>query len=187
MAEESNIDGNLNVKGTLFTKDLNVSGTAYIDKIETKGRIRTQAGLDTDGIRMSFKDGVGGSIEWPDSGNWKKEQEGEETVTYPYDCGGLKWTGQSDSVKIWCRETAKDNLELCIQFGDDDSNGLVIYSSSGQEVARISATGAASFKQFFVGDKEILPTEDIESLRKNNESLQKTVDKYKAKYGELTE
>ena len=55
--------------------------------------------------------------------------------------GGLQWNGQSDYVKFFAQETAYDNLELVLQFGDDDSNGLSIRNGAGNETARITSTG----------------------------------------------
>lgn len=75
-------------------------------------------------------------IEWADSGNWNNKN-----VTFPVDRGGLLWNGQSDYVKLFSQETGQDNLELVLQFGDDNSNGLSIRNNSGIETARITASG----------------------------------------------
>lgn len=130
-----------------------------------------------DGIEMEHSSNI---IQWPDSGN-----TGKDNVTYPYNQGGLKWVGQSDGVTIWARETEADNLDLCIKFTDDNSNGLVIYNKSNQEVARISATGVAEFKQVFLDGKEIMAGADIQALRSENESLQSRVDSLNTQVDEL--
>lgn len=77
-------------------------------------------------------------IEWADSGNWNNSNK---NVTFPVNRGGLRWNGQSDYVKFFAQETAYDNLELVLQFGDDNSNGLSIRNNVGSETARITSTG----------------------------------------------
>lgn len=178
MAEvENTVKGNLNVKGTTFTKSLNVEGTTYAQDLNIEGKVKANGGLVADGIEMEHSSNI---IQWPDSGN-----TGKTDVTYPYNQGGLKWSGQSDGVTIWARETEADNLDLCIKFTDDNSNGLVIYNKSNQEVARISATGVAEFKQVFLNGKEIMAGADIEALRNENESLQSRVDSLNTQVDEL--
>ena len=178
MAEvENTVKGNLNVKGTTFTKSLNVEGTTYAQDLNIEGKVKANGGLVADGIEMEHSSNI---IQWPDSGN-----TGKTDVTYPYNQGGLKWVGQSDGVTIWARETEADNLDLCIKFADDNSNGLVIYNKSNQEVARISATGVAEFKQVFLDGKEIMAGADIQALRSENESLQSRVDSLNTQVEEL--
>lgn len=80
-------------------------------------------------------------IVWPDSGNWGNSNSG---VTFPVTRGGLHWIGQSDWVKLFSQETGDDNLNLVLQFGDDNSNGLSIRNSGGSQTAFISATGHIS-------------------------------------------
>lgn len=77
-------------------------------------------------------------ITWADSGNWSNNNK---NVTFPVNRGGLQWNGQSDYVKLFTQETGKDNLELVLQFGDDNSNGLSIRNNVGSETARITSTG----------------------------------------------
>ena len=79
------------------------------------------------------------TIAWADSGNWGNDNSG---VTFPVKRGGLKWTGQSDYVELFAVETANDNLDLALQFGDDNSNGLSIRNKDGTEVSRINANGS---------------------------------------------
>ena len=91
---------------------------------------------------LSFLPTAGGTmnnsavITWADSGSWTNNSWTAETKT-----GGLSWTGQSDYVKIFASETAKDNLDLVIQFGDDNSNGLSIRNKSGNQTAYLAASG----------------------------------------------
>ena len=75
-------------------------------------------------------------ITWKDSGSWNAGTWTSEAKT-----GGLSWSGQSDYVKIFASETAKDNLDLVIQFGDDNSNGLSIRNSSAKQTAYLTASG----------------------------------------------
>ena len=77
-------------------------------------------------------------INWPDSGNWSNDNEG---VKFPVKRGGLKWSGQSDSIEMYSEETASDNLNLVIKFGDDNSNGISIKDKDGTQKAFISANG----------------------------------------------
>lgn len=77
-------------------------------------------------------------ITWADSGNWSNSNK---NVTFPVNRGGLQWNGQSDYVKLFSQETGHDNLELVLQFGDDNSNGLSIRNNVGSETARITASG----------------------------------------------
>lgn len=77
-------------------------------------------------------------IGWADSGNWNNSNK---NVTFPVNRGGLQWYGQSDYVKFFAQETGQDNLELVLQFGDDNSNGLSIRNYAGNETARITASG----------------------------------------------
>lgn len=175
---ENTVNGNLNVKGTTFTKNLNVEGTTYATDLNIDGKLKANAGLVADGIEMKQSTD---NIEWSDSGHWNTGV----SVDYPYNQGGLKWVGQSDGIVIWARETASDNLDLCIKFTDDNSNGLVIFNKSNQEVAKIDATGAASFKQVFLNGKEIMAGADIQSLREENESLTSRVDSLNEQIDEL--
>lgn len=55
--------------------------------------------------------------------------------------GGLYWTGQSDYAKLYAEETAGDNLDLVIQFGDDNSNGLSIRNNANIQTSYISSSG----------------------------------------------
>lgn len=88
-------------------------------------------------------------ITWPDSGNWNNNNN---NVTFPVSRGGLQWYGQSDYVKLFSQETGNDNLELVLQFGDDNSNGLSIRNSTGTQTARIAANGILAADSLRVGN-----------------------------------
>ena len=94
---------------------------------------------------------VGGTMDgtawivWPDSGNWGNNNSG---VTFPVIRGGLQWSGQSNYVKLFTEETSQDNLNLVLQFGDDNSNGLSIRNAGGTQTAYISAIGYITAVQF---------------------------------------
>lgn len=88
-------------------------------------------------------------ITWPDSGNWSNNNN---NVTFPVSRGGLQWYGQSDFVKLFSQETGNDNLELVLQFGDDNSNGLSIRNSTGTQTARIDANGNIATASLRVGN-----------------------------------
>lgn len=92
-------------------------------------------------------------IEWADSGNWNNSNK---NVTFPVNRGGLQWNGQSDYVKLFSQETGNDNLELVLQFGDDNSNGLSIRNYAGNETARITASGG--FTGTFYGNASTATT-----------------------------
>lgn len=92
-------------------------------------------------------------IEWADSGNWNNSNK---NVTFPVDRGGLQWMGQSDYVKLFAQETSSDNLELVLQFGDDNSNGLSIRNAVGKQTARITASGG--FTGTFYGNASTATT-----------------------------
>lgn len=84
-------------------------------------------------------------IVWPDSGNWGNNNSG---VTFPVIRGGLHWLGQSDWIKLFSEETSSDNLNLVLQFGDDNSNGLSIRNASNVQTSYISAGGVITTKTF---------------------------------------
>ena len=62
--------------------------------------------------------------------------------------GGLYWTGQSDQVKLYAEETARDNLDLVIKFGDDNSNGLSIRNNANTQTSYISSSGVITTGTF---------------------------------------
>lgn len=62
--------------------------------------------------------------------------------------GGLYWTGQSDYAKLYAEETVGDNLDLVIQFGDDNSNGLSIRNKVNTQTSYISSSGVITTGTF---------------------------------------
>ena len=62
--------------------------------------------------------------------------------------GGLYWSGQSDYAKLYAEETAGDNLDLVIQFGDDNSNGLSVRNKTNTQTSYISASGVITTGTF---------------------------------------
>lgn len=81
-------------------------------------------------------------ITFADSGSWGTNN-GPQGAR-----GGLYWTGQSDYTKLYAEETAGDNLDLVIQFGDDNSNGLSIRNASNVQTSYISAGGVITTRTF---------------------------------------
>lgn len=63
--------------------------------------------------------------------------------------GGLKWSGQSDYAWLYAEETAGDNLDLVIKFGNDNSNGLSIRNVSNVQTTYISANGIIYATHFY--------------------------------------
>lgn len=81
-------------------------------------------------------------ITFADSGSWgtSKKPQGAR--------GGLYWTGQSDYAKLYAEETVGDNLDLVIQFGDDNSNGLSIRNKVNTQTSYISSSGVITTGTF---------------------------------------
>lgn len=81
-------------------------------------------------------------ITFADSGSWDtgKKPQGAR--------GGLYWTGQSDQAKLYAEETVGDNLDLVIQFGDDNSNGLSIRNKANTQTSYISSSGVITTGTF---------------------------------------
>lgn len=130
-----------------------VTAANIVSKLGTTAVNRATADSDGNAINSTYLKRSGGTmdgtafIEWADSGNWSNSNK---NVTFPVNRGGLLWNGQSDYVKLFSQETAYDNLELILQFGDDDSNGLSIRNGAGNETARITASGV--FTGIFSGN-----------------------------------
>lgn len=81
-------------------------------------------------------------ITFADSGSWGTDK-GPQGAR-----GGLYWTGQSDCAKLYAEETVRDNLDLVIQFGDDNSNGLSIRNKANTQTSYISAGGVITTGTF---------------------------------------
>ena len=77
-------------------------------------------------------------ITFADSGSWDTSRAR----------GGLYWTGQSDYAKLYAEETAGNNLDLVIQFGDDNSNGLSIRNKDNTQTSYISSSGVITTGTF---------------------------------------
>lgn len=81
-------------------------------------------------------------ITFADSSSWGTDKGPQEAR------GGLYWTGQSDYAKLYAEETAEDNLDLVIQFGNDNSNGLSIRNKANTQTSYISASGVITTGTF---------------------------------------
>lgn len=81
-------------------------------------------------------------ITFADSGSWDTDK-GPQGAR-----GGLYWTGQSDYAKLYAEETIGDNLDLVIQFGDDNSNGLSIRNKANTQTSYISSSGVITTGTF---------------------------------------
>lgn len=81
-------------------------------------------------------------ITFADSGSWSTDKRPQGAR------GGLCWTGQSDYAKLYAEETVVDNLDLVIQFGDDNSNGLSIRNKANTQTSYISSSGVITTGTF---------------------------------------
>lgn len=81
-------------------------------------------------------------ITFADSGSWGTSEKPQGAR------GGLYWTGQSDYAKLYAEETVVDNLDLVIQFGDDNSNGLSIRNKANTQTSYISSSGVITTGTF---------------------------------------
>ena len=102
----------------------------YYTEAEVDGKLNSKLSLS--GGTMNN----GATISFADSGTWTAGNG-----TYPRDCGGLSWSGQSDGVHLYAEETSGDNLELVVRFTDDNSNGMSFRNNVGDTTARITANG----------------------------------------------
>ena len=121
-----------------------VTAANIVSKLGTTAVNRATEDSDGNAINSTYLKRSGGTMEgtafikWADSGNWDNSNK---NVTFPVNRGGLQWDGQSDYIKLFSQETTANNLELVLQFGDDDSNGLSIRNGAGNKTARITASG----------------------------------------------
>lgn len=81
-------------------------------------------------------------ITFADSGSWDTSEKPQGAR------GGLYWTGQSDYAKLYAEETVGDNLDLVIQFGDDNSSGLSIRNKANTQTSYISSSGVITTGTF---------------------------------------
>lgn len=123
------------------------SGHTHDDRYYTESEMDAKLAKKADTHSHPYLPTAGGNmggtamIAWPDSGNWSNKNDG---VTFPVKRGGLSWSGQSDGIQLFAEETDNDNLELILQFADDNSNGLTIRNKSGAAVSRLDANGGFS-------------------------------------------
>lgn len=81
-------------------------------------------------------------ITFADSGSWNTGEKPQGAR------GGLYWKGQSDYAKLYAEETVGDNLDLVIQLGDDNSNGLSIRNKANTQTSYISSSGVITTGTF---------------------------------------
>ena len=125
-----------------------LSNHTHSVKINGSTKTITSSGAVDLGNYLPLSGGtMGGTawIRWPDSGNISNNNEG---VTFPVIRGGLEWRGQTDYIKLFSEETGRDNLNLVLQFGDDNSNGLSIRNASNVQTSYISAGGVITTGTF---------------------------------------
>lgn len=106
---------------------------------------KSDSGHNHDGRYLKLTGGTMTSnalIRFADSGSWGTDK-GPQGAR-----GGLYWSGQSDYAKLYAEETAGNNLDLVIQFGDDNSNGLSIRNKSNVQTSYISAGGVITTGTF---------------------------------------
>lgn len=123
------------------------AGHTHDDRYYTESEMDAKLAKKADTHSHPYLPTAGGNmggtamIAWPDSGNFNNKNDG---VTFPVKRGGLSWSGQSDGIQLFAEETGSDNLELILQFADDNSNGLTIRNKSGAAVSRLDANGGFS-------------------------------------------
>ena len=130
-------------KPSTFTPVSHTHDDRYYTESEMDAKLAKKADTHSHPYLPTAGGNMGGTamIEWPDSGNWSNKNDG---VTFPVKRGGLSWSGQSDGIQLFAEETGNDNLELILQFADDNSNGLTIRNKSGAAVSRLDANGGFS-------------------------------------------
>lgn len=129
------------------------SSNVFIHSIT--GATTAAAGLVTTGAQ-TFKGiktfssgtemGVSTWISWPDSGKYVANKANE---TYPYDCGGLKWAEQSDTISLYAQATKRNNLDLVLNFGDDNTNSFRITDKEKTTTITMTATGDITASNFY--------------------------------------
>ena len=130
-------------KPSTFTPVSHTHDDRYYTESEMDAKLAKTADTHSHPYLPTAGGNMGGTamIVWPDSGNWSNKNDG---VTFPVKRGGLSWSGQSDGIQLFAEETGNDNLELVLQFTDDNSNGLTIRNKSGDAVSRLDANGGFS-------------------------------------------
>lgn len=127
------------------TNNLDIKHPKKAGTIALTSDIPTKSSWNYDDRYLRLSGGTMNSdalITFADSGSWGTDKG-------PLGArGGLRWTGQSDSIKLYAEETAVDNLDLVIQFGDDNSNGLSVRNKTNTQTSYISASGVITTGTF---------------------------------------
>lgn len=120
------------------TNNLDIKHPKKAGTIALTSDIPTKSSWNYDDRYLRLSGGTMNSdalIKFANSGSWGTDK-GPQGAR-----GGLYWSGQSDYAKLYAEETAADNLDLVIQFGDDNSNGLSIRNKANTQTSYISASG----------------------------------------------
>ena len=134
-AEEARLDGKIDAETTRATgEEARLDGKIDAETTRAKNkeeelRQNFSSYLPLSGATMS-DDGV---ILW--------EHERDNQYAAPYLLGGVEWLGATDEVSIKGKITGKDNMNLVINLGDDNSNAIVITNKDNTEVASIHSDG----------------------------------------------
>lgn len=82
-------------------------------------------------------------IEFENSGSW-----GASGATFPNNRGGLYWSGTSDWCRIFCTETASDNFQLIVDFGDDTSPSMILRDRGTNKITLTPSSSTISATTF---------------------------------------
>lgn len=126
----------------VFTYDITGATTAAAGLVTTGAQ--TFKGIKT--FSSGTKMGASTWVNWLDSGKFTANNANE---TYPYDCGGLKWSEQSDTISLYAQATKRDNLDLVLNFGDDNSNSFRITDKEKTTTITMTATGDITASNFY--------------------------------------
>lgn len=126
----------------VFTYDITGATTAAAGLVTTGAQ--TFKGIKT--FSSGTKMGASTWVNWLDSGKFTANNANE---TYPYDCGGLKWSEQSDAISLYAQATKRDNLDLVLNFGDDNSNSFRITDKEKTTTITMTATGDITASNFY--------------------------------------
>lgn len=126
----------------VFTHSITGATTAAAGLVTTGAQ--TFKGIKT--FSSGTKMGASTWVNWLDSGKFTANNANE---TYPYDCGGLKWSEQSDAISLYAQATKRDNLDLVLNFGDDNSNSFRITDKEKTTTITMTATGDITASNFY--------------------------------------
>lgn len=126
----------------VFTHNITGATTAAAGLVTTGAQ--TFKGIKT--FSSGTKMGASTWVNWLDSGKFTANNANE---TYPYDCGGLKWSEQSDAISLYAQATKRDNLDLVLNFGDDNSNSFRITDKEKTTTITMTATGDITASNFY--------------------------------------